>query len=263
MLTGKRILIDNTARIDPSAKIGANVSVGPWSIIGPDVEVGDDTVIGPHVILKGPTRIGRNNQIYQFSSVGEDCQDKKYAGEPTRLEIGDNNVIREACTIHRGTVQDQGITRIGNDNLFMVNVHIAHDVIIGDHCIIANNAAVAGHVKVGDYAVLGGFAGVHQFCQIGAHSMSGVGSVIVKDIPAFVVVSGNTAESHGINIEGLRRRNFSKAAIGGLQKAYKIIFRQGLTVAEAVTKVKTLDYQGPEIDMLLDSIANATRGIVR
>ncbi len=256
-------MIDNTARIDPSAKLGANVSVGPWSIIGPDVEVGDGTVIGPHVILKGPTKLGRNNQIYQFASVGEDCQDKKYAGEATRLEIGDNNVIREACTIHRGTAQDRAVTQIGNDNLFMVNVHIAHDVVVGDHCIIANNAAVAGHVKIGDYAVLGGFAGVHQFCHIGAHSMSGVGSVIVKDIPAFVVVSGNTAASHGINVEGLRRRDFSKVAIAALQKAYKIVFRQGLTVADAVANVRSLDYQGPEIDMLVESILNSTRGIVR
>lgn len=256
-------MIDNSARIDPKASLGENVSVGPWTIIGPDVEVGDDTEIGPHVILKGPTRIGRNNKIYQFSSIGEDCQDKKYAGEATRLEIGDNNVIREACTIHRGTVQDQGVTRIGSDNLFMVNVHIAHDVVVGDNCIIANNAAIAGHVQIGDYAVLGGFAGVHQFCRIGAHSMSGVGSVIVKDVPAFLMVSGNTATSHGINIEGLRRRGFSREAISALQKAYKIVFRQGLTVKDAVAKVSELDYQGPELTDFIESILSSTRGVVR
>jgi len=210
-------LIDDSARIDPKASLGAGVAVGPWTIIGPGVEIGDGTVIGPHVILKGPTAIGRNNKIYQFSSIGEDCQDKKYSGEPTRLEIGDDNVIREACTIHRGTVQDQGVTRIGSHNLLMVNVHIAHDVVVGNHCIIANNAAIAGHVRIGDYAVLGGFAGVHQFCRIGAHSMSGVGSVIVKDVPAYVTVSGNTAAAHSINVEGLRRRGFSKAAIAALQ----------------------------------------------
>lgn len=256
-------MIHRTAQIDPKASLGENVSVGPWSIIGPDVEVGDGSEIGPHVILKGPTCIGRKNKIYQFSSIGEDCQDKKYNGEPTRLVIGDNNVIREACTIHRGTVQDQGVTRIGNDNLLMVNVHIAHDVVVGNHCIIANNAAIAGHVHIGNYAVLGGFAGVHQFCHIGAHSMSGVGSVIVKDVPAFVTVSGNTATSHGINIEGLRRRNFSKETIAALQKAYKIVFRQGLTVKDAISKVQELDYQCQELDIFIDSIANSTRGVVR
>ena len=256
-------MIDASAKIDPKASLGENVSVGPWTIIGPDVEIGDGTVVGPHVILKGPTSIGRNNKIYQFSSVGEDCQDKKYEGEATRLEIGDNNVIREACTIHRGTVQDEGVTRIGNNNLFMVNVHIAHDVVVGDNCIIANNAAIAGHVQIGDYAVLGGFAGVHQFCRIGAHSMSGVGSVIVKDIPAYVTVSGNTATSHSINVEGLRRRGFSKEAIAALQKAYKIVFRRGLTVKEAVAEVKALSYQGPELELFIESILSSTRGVVR
>jgi len=256
-------LIDDSARIDPKASLGAGVAVGPWTIIGPGVEIGDGTVIGPHVILKGPTAIGRNNKIYQFSSIGEDCQDKKYSGEPTRLEIGDDNVIREACTIHRGTVQDQGVTRIGSHNLLMVNVHIAHDVVVGNHCIIANNAAIAGHVRIGDYAVLGGFAGVHQFCRIGAHSMSGVGSVIVKDVPAYVTVSGNTAAAHSINVEGLRRRGFSKAAIAALQKAYKIVFRRGLTVKEAIAEVQALDYQGPELDLFIDSILSSTRGVVR
>lgn len=256
-------MISNAAQIDPKARLGDNVEVGPWTIIGPDVEIGDGTVIGPHVVLKGPTTLGRNNHIFQFASVGEDCQDKKYAGESTRLEIGDNNVIREACTIHRGTMQDQGVTRIGNNNLFMVNVHIAHDVMVGDNCIIANNAAIAGHVHIGDYAVLGGFAGVHQFCRIGAHSMSGVGSVIVKDVPAFVTVSGNTATAHGVNVEGLRRRNFSKPAIRALQQAYKIVFRQGLTVKDAVAKVRELDFKGPELDTFVDSIMSSTRGIVR
>ena len=256
-------MINSAALIDPKASLGEGVSVGPWSIIGPDVAVGEGTQIGPHVILKGPTRIGRNNKIYQFSSIGEDCQDKKFNGEPTRLEIGDNNVIREACTIHRGTVQDQGVTRIGNDNLLMVNVHIAHDVLVGDHCIIANNAAIAGHVHIGDYAVLGGFAGVHQFCHIGAHSMSGVGSVIVKDVPAFVTVSGNSATSHGIKLEGLRRRGFSKQTISVLQKAYKIVFRQGLTVKDAMAKVRELDHQCRELEMFIESIISSSRGVVR
>lgn len=256
-------MIHATALIDPKAKLGANVSVGPWSIIGPEVEIGEGSWIGPHVVIQGPTRIGCNNQIFQFSSIGEACQDKKYKGEPTRLEIGDDNVIRESCSIHRGTVQDQGVTRIGNGNLFMVNVHLAHDVVVGDQCIIANNAAIAGHVHIGDYAVLGGFAGVHQFCRIGAHSMSGVGSVIVKDVPAFVTVSGNTAQAHGINLEGLKRRGFSKEAMRALQQAYKIVFRQGLTVADAMSKLATLTYQGPELDLFKASILSSQRGIIR
>ena len=256
-------MIDNNAIIHSKARLGENVEVGPWSIIGADVEIGEGTVIGPHVVIKGPTSIGKNNRIFQFSSVGEDCQDKKYAGEPTRLEIGDNNVIREACTIHRGTIQDKSVTLIGNNNLFMVNVHIAHDVVVGNDTIIANNAAIAGHVQIDDFAVLGGFAAVHQFCRVGAHSMSGVGSVILKDVPAYVLVNGNIAVSHGINSEGLKRRNFSRQAISALQKAYRIVFRQGLTVKDAVSRVQEIDFQGPELDMFVESILSSTRGIIR
>jgi UDP-N-acetylglucosamine acyltransferase len=256
-------LIDDTAKIHPEARLGNNVEVGPWTVIGPEVEIGEGTVIASHVVIKGPTRIGKNNQIFQFSSVGEDCQDKKYSGEKTRLEIGDNNVIREACSIHRGTVQDKGVTLIGSDNLFMVNVHIAHDVVIGDNTIVANNAAIAGHVKIDDFAVLGGFAAVHQFCRIGQHSMSGAGSVILKDVPAFVLVNGNTAVSHGINSEGLRRRDYSRDAISALRKAYKLAFRKGYTVAEAVAQIRELDYKGPELEIFIDSLLTSTRGIVR
>lgn len=256
-------MIDDTAKIHPEARLGNNVEVGPWTVIGPEVEIGEGTVIASHVVIKGPTRIGKNNQIFQFSSVGEDCQDKKYSGEKTRLEIGDNNVIREACSIHRGTVQDKGVTLIGSDNLFMVNVHIAHDVVIGDNTIVANNAAIAGHVKIDDFAVLGGFAAVHQFCRIGQHSMSGAGSVILKDVPAFVLVNGNTAVSHGINSEGLRRRDYSRDAISALRKAYKLAFRKGYTVAEAVAQIRELDYKGPELEIFIDSLLTSTRGIVR
>ena len=256
-------MIHSTAIIDPGAELADDVEVGPWSIIGPDVKIGSGTVIGPHVVIKGPTTIGANNHIYQFASVGEACHDKKYKGEPTLLEIGDGNIIRESCTIHRGTVQDQGITKIGNNNLLMVNVHVAHDVIMGDNTIVANNASLAGHVHVGDYAVLGGYSAVHQFCRIGAHSICGAGSVVLKDVVAFTVVNGNTASAHGINVEGLKRRGFTKEKIAALQKAYRIVFRKGFTVKTAIAELRKLDYQGSELDILIESLLSSTRGIVR
>jgi UDP-N-acetylglucosamine acyltransferase len=260
---GKAVLIHPSAIVDPGARLASNVTVGPWSAIGPDVEIDEGTVIGPHVVVKGPTRIGKNNRIYQFASVGEDCQDKKYAGEPTKLVIGDNNIIRESCTLHRGTVQDQGITRVGNNNLLMVNVHVAHDVVLGNDTTIANNVAIAGHVQIDDFAILGGMTAVHQFCRIGAHSICGVASVVLKDVPAYVVVSGNSAAVHGLNLEGLRRRDFSKPAIKLLQQAYRIVFRQGLTVQAALKAVHELDPQVPELAIFAESIAASTRGIVR
>jgi len=256
-------LINNTAQIDPSAKIADDVSIGPWTVIGPDVEIGAGTVIGPHVVLKGPTSIGTNNHIYQFASVGEDCQDKKYHGEKTRLVIGNNNVIREGCTVHRGTTQDQCVTRIGDNNLFMVNVHIAHDVVVGSDTVMANNVTIAGHVHVGDFAVLGGFCGIHQFCRVGAHSMCGAGSIVVKDVAAFVTISGSPVKTHGVNKEGLRRRGFEKEAVSALHQAYKIIFRRGLTVKRAIEQIRQLEYQGPELEVLIESILESSRGIVR
>ena len=256
-------MIDPRAIVDPSAKIGANVEVGPFSIIGPDVEIGDGTVIGPHVVVRGPTKIGRDNRIFQFASIGEECQDKKYAGEPTTLVIGDNNVIREACTFHRGTVQDNGTTIVGSHNLFMVNVHIAHDCIIGDNCIMANDTNVAGHVKVGDWAILGGATQVHQFCMIGAHSMCGAGTVVLKDIPAYVMALGYPAEPHGINAEGLKRRGFSKDSIMLVRKAYKTLYRQGLTLAEALEELTPVAAQDDAVRLLVDSLNQATRGIIR
>lgn len=256
-------MIHKTAEIDPRAELAEGVEIGPWTLIGPDVSIGPGTVVGPHVVIRGPTKIGANNRIFQFSSVGEECQDKKYKGEPTLLEIGDNNVIRESCTIHRGTVQDNSITRIGNNNLLMVNVHVAHDVMMGDHSIVANNASLAGHVHVGDYAVLGGYSAVHQFCHIGAHSICGAGSVVLKDVAAYTVVNGNTASAHGINVEGMRRRGFSKEATTALHRAYRIVFRRGLTVHDAIKEVKALSYQGPEMEVFIQSILSSTRGIVR
>lgn len=256
-------MINNTAQIDASAKIADDVTIGPWTVIGPDVQIGAGTVIGSHVVIKGSTRIGVNNHIYQFASVGEDCQDKKYHGEKTHLVIGDNNVIREGCTLHRGTVQDQGVTRIGDNNLFMVNVHIAHDAMVGNGTVMANNVTIAGHVHIGDYAVLGGFCGVHQFCKVGTHSMCGGGSIVLQDVSAYTTISGNPATSHGINKEGLRRRGFEKEVVSALRSAYKIMFRRGLAVKQAVEEIRQLPYQCPELEIFIESILVSSRGIVR
>jgi len=256
-------MIDPRAIVDPGARIAANVEIGPFSIIGPDVEIGEGTVIGPHVIVRGPTTMGKNNRIFQFSSIGEECQDKKYAGEPTTLVIGDNNVIREACTFHRGTVQDNGTTIVGSNNLFMVNVHVAHDAIIGDNCILANDTNVAGHVKIGDWAILGGATQVHQFCLIGAHSMCGAGTVVLKDIPAYVMALGYPATPHGINSEGLKRRGFSKESIMLIRNAYKILYRQGLTLAEALEELVPLAGPDDGVRLLVESLQAASRGIIR
>lgn len=256
-------MIDSRAIIHPSAKLADDVSVGPWTEIGADVEVGAGTVINSHVVIKGPTRIGCNNKIYQFASVGEECQDKKYNGEPTELVIGDNNIIREGCTVHRGTVQDNSITVIGSDNLFMANVHVAHDCVVGDHNIFANNCALAGHVHIGDHVILGGFTAVHQFCRIGSHSMCGAGTVVLKDIPAFVMSNGNTAKPHGINSEGLRRRGYSAEAIQNIRRAYKVIYRNGLKVDEAVEQLQQMTSATPEVELLIQSLKASTRGIIR
>ncbi len=256
-------MIDSRAIIDPTAKLAADVEVGPWSIIGPGVEIDAGTVIGPHVVVKGPARIGRNNRIFQFSSIGEDCQDKKYKGEPTQLVVGDNNIFREGCTVHRGTVQDNGITVIGSNNLFMANAHVAHDCVVGDDNILANNAAIAGHVKMGDHIILGGFTAVHQFCHIGSYSMCGAGTVVLKDIPAFVMSNGNSAQPHGINSEGLRRRGFSAEAIRSIRQAYKVIYRSGLKVDEALAQLRIMAVATPEIQLMVDSLEASDRGIIR
>lgn len=256
-------MIDPRAIIDPSAKLADDVEVGPWTLIGADVEIGPGSVIASHVVLKGPTKIGANNKIFQFSSVGEDTPDMKYQGEPTRLVIGDNNVIREGVTIHRGTVQDRAETTIGNNNLLMAYVHIGHDSVIGDHTIFVNNASVAGHVKVGDWAILAGYTLVHQFCQVGAHSFTGYGSHLSKDVPAYVTVNGQPAEPKTINVEGLRRRGFSSEAITAIRRAYKIIYRQGLTTEEALKKLREMHADHPEVELLTQSLESSSRGIVR
>lgn len=256
-------MIHPTAIVDPSATLADNVEVGPYTIIGPDVEIGEGTVIGPHVIVRGPTKMGKNNRVFQFSSIGEECQDKKYQGEPTQLIIGDNNVFREACTIHRGTVQDEGVTRIGSNNLFMVNAHIAHDCVVGSNCIIANDSNVAGHVKIGDWVILGGNSQIHQFSVIGDHAMCGGCSVVLKDVPAYVMTQGYPATPHGVNTEGLRRRGFSPESISRVRNAYKTLYRKGLTFAEAIAELEQEAAQFDEIRVLVDSLKVSTRGIIR
>lgn len=256
-------MISNLAIIDPSAKIALGVSVGPFSVIGPRVEIAAGTTIGPHVVIKGPTKIGKNNHFFQFSSIGDDCQDKKYAGEESSLEIGDNNTFREGCTVHRGTTQGGGVTIIGNDNLFMVNTHIAHDCIIGNHTVFANNASIAGHVRVGDYAGLGGFVGVHQFCVIGAYSFAAGGSMIRKDVLPYVIVSGHPAQTEGLNTVGLTRRDFSAEVLSTLKQAYKIIFRTSNTVSEALVQLNVLVEKHKEVATLRDFLQQSSRGIVR
>jgi UDP-N-acetylglucosamine acyltransferase len=256
-------LIHPQAIVDPSARLADDVEVGPWTLIGPEVEIGAGSRIASHVVIKGPTRIGVGNRIFQFATVGEECQDKKYRGEPTRLEIGDHNVIREGVTLHRGTVQDAGVTRLGSHNLLMAYVHVAHDCVVGDHVIMANNAALAGHVHVGDHAVLGGFTAVHQFCRIGPHAMCGAGSVVLKDVPAYVMASGNSAHPHGINLEGLRRRGFSAQALATLRRAYKAIYRQGLTVEQALAALAALAVEEPAVLPLIESLQTSSRGIIR
>ena len=255
--------VHEQAIVDPGASLAEDVRVGPWTYIGPDVEIGPGCVIEPHVVIRGPTRIGANNHIFQFSSVGEVTPDMKYRNEPTRLVIGDNNVIRENVTIHRGTVQDRSETTIGDNNLIMAYVHVGHDSVIGYHAVLVNNSALAGHVRVGDWAVLSGYTLVHQFCQIGAHSFTGMGSAIGKDVPAFVTVSGAPAQAKTINLEGLRRRGFSAAAISQLRRAFKIVYRQGLTLDLALKRLESLADKSPEVITFIDSIKASERGIVR
>lgn len=256
-------MIDKTAIIDETARIAKNVTIGPWSIVGADVEIGEGTWIGPHVVIRGSTKIGKDNKIFQFTSIGEDPQDKKYQGERTRLEIGDRNIIREFCTFNRGTVQDHGVTRIGDDNLFMAYVHIAHDCQVGNHTIFANNASLAGHVTVEDHAILGGFCGVFQSCRVGANSFASMGAMIDKDVPPFVKVSGYYAKPFGLNTVGLKRRGFEMQKIIELRRAYKTIYRKGLTVKQALIKLTEMVGHCPDVQMFIDFISGSERGIVR
>ena len=255
--------IHPSAIVDAAARLSADVEIGPYTIIGPHVEIGAGCVIGPHAVIKGHTRIGANNHIFQFVSLGEIPQDKKYNNEPTRLEIGDGNTIREFCTFNCGTVQDGGVTRLGDDNWIMAYVHLAHDCQVGNHTILANNSQLAGHVTVGDYAILGGFTGVHQFCRIGAHAITGGSSLVLKDVPPYVTASGNPVQPYGINSEGLKRRGFSADTIAGLKRAYRAIYRAGDTVEQALAALALQVGECPEIQPLIDFLMVPGRGIIR
>lgn len=256
-------MIDPRAVVDPSARLAPDVQVGPFSVIGPDVEIGAGSIVESHVVIKGPTRIGSNNHIYQFATVGESTPDLKYKGEPTTLVMGDHNIIREGVTIHRGTVQDRGETTIGSHNLLMAYVHVGHDSVLGNHCVLVNNAALAGHVHIGDWAILGGYTLIHQFCKIGAHAFTAMGSAVGKDVPAFVTVSGNPAEAKSINSEGLRRRGYTREQIAAITKAFKIIYRRGLVLAEAIALLDEMASTEPALNLLIDSLRTSERGIVR
>jgi len=256
-------LIHEQAIIEDGAVIGNNVTIGPWTYISKNVVIGDDCHISANVVINGPTRIGKGNRIFQFASIGEDCQDLKYAGELTELIIGDNNVFRESCTIHRGTIQDNSLTQIGNNNLFMAYTHVAHDCMVGNNCILANNASIAGHVHVGDYAILGGMTGVHQFCHIGAHSFIGATSLILKDVPPYVMASGNSAKPFGLNSEGLKRRGFKPDTIRAIKQAYRKVYRQGLTVKEALAEIAEQVESSEELTLFTDFIQSSQRGIIR
>ena len=259
--------IHSTAIVDPAAVLDDNVEIGAYSIIGPDVRIGAGTRIGPHVVIDGHTTIGRDNTFFQFSSIGAAPQDKKYLGEPTQLEIGDRNTIREFCTFNRGTAQDGGVTRLGNDNWIMAYVHLAHDCQIGNHTIFANNAQLAGHVQVGDWVIMGGFANVHQFCKIGAHAMVGMSTSLTQDVPPFVILSGNPAAAHGINSEGLKRRGYAREAIAAIRQAYKLIYKSGLTLDEAKAALAAEEQSQPEfavhMKLVREFLENVSRGIVR
>lgn len=257
-------MINSTALIDARAIIGPDVSIGPWSTVGAGVEIGAGSWIGSHVVLKGPTRIGADNKIYHFCSIGEDPQDKKF--EPvaeSTLVIGDGNVIREYCSINRGTAHGGGVTSLGDDNWIMAYCHIAHDCRIGSHTIFANNATLAGHVEIHDFAILGGFTGVHQYCRMGEGSLSAIAAVIVKDVPPFVIVEGNTARARAVNREGLKRRGVKSEIIAKLKRAYKTLYRQGLTLHEALTRIKVDAADVPQVAQLVNFIEESERGIVR
>lgn len=256
-------MISEHATIHPSAKLAKGVTVGPGTIIGPDVEIGEGTWIGPHVVIQGPTVIGKNNKVFQFASVGDEPQDITYKGEPTRLEVGDNNIIREFCMISRGTVKGGGLTRLGNDNFLMAYTHIGHDCIVGNHVIMVNYAALSGHVTVDDYVNIGGYAAVHQFCHIGMYAFIARATYVTKDVLPYVMIAGHATSACGINTVGLKRRGFSSDAIDGLRRAYKIIFRRGLTVQQAVAELEVLQQDCQEVSLMTDALSKSTRGIVR
>lgn len=256
-------MIDPRAILSPGAELAADVSVGPYSIIGPGVSIGAGTVIGPHVVINGPTRIGAGNRIFQFASIGDAPQDKKYNGEPTRLEIGDRNVFREFCTVNRGTTKQEGVTRIGSDNLFMAYTHVAHDCTLGSHIVLANGSTLGGHVELGDWVIMGGFAGVHQFCKVGAHAFIANNTAVTRDVPPYVMAVGQPAQPHSVNSEGLKRRGFAPEAIRNIKHAYRILYRSDLPLASAVERLQALAAEQPELKSFVEFIGTSTRSLVR
>jgi UDP-N-acetylglucosamine acyltransferase len=256
-------VVHATAIVSPDAVLADGVEVGPYAVIGAGVTVGRGTRIGPHVVIEGETRIGEDNRIFQFASVGADPQDKKYRGEASCLEIGDRNVIRECVTVHRGTVQDHGVTRIGNDNLLMAYVHVAHDCIVGSNCVLANNATLAGHVHIEDWAIMGGLSAVHQFGKVGAHAFIANNAAVTRDVPPYVMAVGQPADAHSINAEGLKRRGFTPGQIRNIRAAFRVLYRSGLKLAEAAAELERLAKDQPELLPLVEFLPTATRGIVR
>ena len=256
-------MIDARAIVSGEAELASDVNVGPFSIIGPQVQIGPRTVVGPHVVINGPTTIGADNRIFQFASIGDAPQDKKYQGEPTRLQIGDRNVFRESCTVNRGTAHDQGVTRVGSDNLFMAYAHVAHDCVVGSHTVFANCAALGGHVEIGDWAILGGLTAVHQFTKIGAHAFLGGGAIVTRDVPPYVMVAGNPAVPHAVNSEGLKRRGFTEEQIRHIRDAYRIVYRSDLKLAEALARLAPQADGRPEIRAFVDFIHASTRSLAR
>jgi UDP-N-acetylglucosamine acyltransferase len=263
MMIDDTALIHPTAIVEDGAVIGANVKIGPFCFVDGKVEINEGTELFSHVVVKGPTKIGKDNRIFQSASIGEQCQDLKYKGEDTLLIIGDRNTIRESVTMHRGTIQDKGITVVGSDNLFMINAHVAHDCVIGDRCILANNTTLAGHVTIGDHVIIGGMSAIHQFSHIGDHSMLGGGSIVVQDVPPYVMAQGNHCAPFGINIEGLKRRGFEKSEIHAIRRAYKSLYRSGLTLEEAKSEIAKEAGTYASVKLFLNFLEQSERGIIR
>jgi UDP-N-acetylglucosamine acyltransferase len=255
--------IHPTAQVAPGAELGDGVEVGAYAFIGPDVQVGANTRVGPHAVVQGPARIGADNTIFQFASVGSAPQDKKYKGEPTRLEIGDRNVIRECVTLNRGTTKDQGVTRIGSDNLFMAYAHVAHDCQVGNQCVLANNATLGGHVHLGDWVIMGGLSAVHQFCKVGAHAFIANNAAVTRDVPPYVMTVGQPAAAHSVNAEGLKRRGFTPEQIRNIRNAFRLLYRSGLKLADATAQLEALAREQPELKLIVEFLPTSTRSIVR
>ncbi|MBC9131816.1 acyl-ACP--UDP-N-acetylglucosamine O-acyltransferase [Frischella sp. Ac48] len=263
MAIDKSAVIHPSSIIEDGAIIHANVKIGPFCYIGANVEIGSGTELKSHIVINGHTKLGQDNKIYQFASIGEDNQDLKYQGEPTQTIIGDRNRIRESVTIHRGTIQGSNVTRIGSDNLLMINAHIAHDCQVGDHCILANNATLGGHVQLDNYVIIGGMTAVHQFCVIGSHAMIGGCSGVAQDVPPYLIAQGNHATPFGVNLVGLKRRGFSKDALQAINNSYKLLYRNGLSLEEAKNSISEIAQSHPEANQFLNFFARSTRGIIR